>query len=77
MKHLSIFALPVAVLAAGCSDTVYDPRGVEKSETPPPVAPPAAHIPRLGSMEQSRATIMPEQTTSAVTVQVDFALQEQ
>lgn len=33
MKSLHIYALAASVLLSGCGGTVYDPRGVEKSET--------------------------------------------
>lgn len=33
MKSITLLALPGAMLLSGCGDTVYDPRGVEKSET--------------------------------------------
>lgn len=33
MKSLALLALPAAALLSACGDTVYDPRGVEKSET--------------------------------------------
>jgi uncharacterized protein YggE len=46
---------------------------------PPPVAPPAINIPRpeQAVRTQNTATIMPGQTTSSVSVQVDFALRAQ
>ena len=45
---------------------------------PPPVSPPPpmSRYPYPEMMEQSAGNIMPGQTTSAVTVQVDFALRE-
>ena len=46
------------------------------ANAPPPPVSPVSRMPMPESMEQGRATIMPGQTTSAVTVQVDFALRE-
>ncbi|MBV7265110.1 SIMPL domain-containing protein [Erythrobacter ani] len=58
---------------AGAEATAID-AAVRMTPPPPPVAPPAISI-RPESAEQA-ANIMPGQTTSSVTVQVDFALRE-
>ncbi|RJY09803.1 SIMPL domain-containing protein [Aurantiacibacter aquimixticola] len=47
---------------------------VQSASPPPPVAPPP--LARTAMPEEGGATIMPGQTTSSVTVQVDFALVE-
>ena len=61
--------------AGGAQGDRYLPGAVVRTQNvsppPPPVAPPVAMMPRP---ESGGGTIMPGQTTSAVSVQVDFAL---
>lgn len=60
---------------AGAQATAIDAAG--RIPPPPPVAPPPIRTQAMPeSANEASATIMPGQTTSTVTVQVDFALRE-
>lgn len=62
---------------AGAQTTAMDAAGrLPAPPPPPPVSPPPPQSLAISNESSAAAAIMPGQTTSAVTVQVDFALRE-